>query len=142
MPSPTTPEVEVQAAIEQFFHAMDTQNFDLMEQITAHDADMVHIGTDTGEIWRGWDELREATIEQFEGLEYYKAEIRDLSVKVSRSGNIAWYSHLLDAQIKSNGYEQTWRGARFTGVFEKRSDRWVMMQTHVSIPESEQHGAS
>lgn len=136
MPSDIAPEAEVREAIEQFFHAMDTQDVALMERLVAREPGMVHIGTDVGEIWRGWDELREATAEQFEGLEHYKAQIRDLSVRISVSGEVAWYAHLLDARIKSNGKEQTWRGARFTGVFEKRGGQWVMMQTHVSIPES------
>ena len=117
---------------------MDTQDFELMDKLIAHDADMVHIGTDMDEIWRGWNELRKATVEQFEGLDCYKAQIRDLSVSVSSSGSVAWYSHLLDAHIKSSSQEQTWQGARFTGVLEKRDGRWVMVQTHVSIPESAQ----
>ena len=139
MPSTTTPEAEIEAAIRQFFYSMDTQDFETMERLVAHDPEMVHIGTDTGEIWRGWDDLCRATVEQFEGLEYYKAEIKDLQVNFSASGQVAWYSHLLDARIKSiERDEQVWQGARFTGVFEKRGGRWVMMQTHVSLPESAQ----
>ena len=134
----SSPEADVQAAIEQFFHAMDTQNAELMDMLVAHDASMVHIGTDTGEIWRGWDELRAATAEQFKGLAFYKANIRDLTVNISSSGDVAWYAHLLDAHIKSSGGEWRWKGARFTGVFEKRDGRWKMVQTHVSLPESAQ----
>lgn len=130
------PEKEVEIAIEQFFYAMDTQNLEIMNELVAHDTDMVHIGTDKKEIWRGWHELKKATVEQFEGLEYYKAQIRNLQVTISPSGDAAWYSHLLDARIKSNGKEHVWEGARFTGVFEKQNNRWIMVQSHVSIPES------
>lgn len=132
----SAPERDIQAAIERFFHAMDTQNYDLMADLIAHDATMVHIGTDVGEIWRGWDELRRATEEQFASLRYYKATIRELSIHFSRSGDVAWYSHLLDARIQSDGPEVVWRGARFTGVFEQREGRWKMVQSHVSLPES------
>lgn len=132
-----TPTEAVRSAIEQFFHAMDTQDFDLMTSLIAHDAEMIHIGTDTGEIWRGWDELREATEEQFETLDYYTASIRDLTIHLSDSGDVAWYAHLLDARIKSDGPEIVWKGARFTGVFERRDGRWKMVQSHVSIPESD-----
>lgn len=132
-----TPEADVRDVIDAFFRALDTQNFDLMQQITGRDADMVHIGTDVGEIWNGWDELRATTREQFEGLEYYEAQVRDLSVHVSPAGDVAWYAHLLDARIKSKGSaEHRWQGARFTGVLERREGRWVMVQTHVSLPES------
>ncbi len=127
---------EIRAAIEQFFYAMDTQDLDLMAEVIAHDAAMVHIGTDRGEIWRGWDELWNATQEQFATLQYYKASISELSIHVSRSGTVAWYAHRLDARIKSDGPEVVWRGARFTGVFEQRDHRWKMVQSHVSLPES------
>lgn len=132
-------EAEVEATIEQFFHSMDTQDLELMETLSAHDAGMVHIGTDTGEIWTGWDELHAATIEQFEGLEYYEAEVKDLQINFAASGAVAWYAHRLDARIKSRGREeQVWKNARFTGVVERRDGQWVMVQTHVSLPESAQ----
>lgn len=131
-----SPEEAVEAAIRQFFRAMDTQHLALMKQVVAHDAEMVHIGTDADEIWRGWDDLWAATLEQFEHLEAYEATLRDLTIHHSRSGDVAWYFHLLDARITSRGTTTTWQGARFTGVFERRDGQWKMVQTHVSLPES------
>lgn len=127
---------EVRTTIEHFFQAMDTQDFELIEKTTAHDPEMVHTGTDIGEIWKGWDELRQDTIEQFKELEYYKANIKDLQIHLSPDRNVAWYFHLLDARIKSYGTEHQWQNARFTGVLEKRDGSWVLVQTHVSLPES------
>lgn len=127
---------EVRATIDDFFRALDTQDLSLMKEVVAQDDEMIHVGTDTGEIWRGWDVLRSATEEQFETLESYEAEIRDLSVRVSPSGDIAWYFHLLDANITSGGSTRTWEGARFTGVLADEDGQWKMVQTHVSLPES------
>ncbi len=127
---------EVKATIKQFFHAMDTQNLELMEQLIPQKETMVHVGTDEDEIWKGWKVLHEATKKQFDGLEHYKADIRDLTVDFSKSGDVAWYFHLLDAEIKSRDNITRWKGARFTGVLEKQNDHWVMVQTHVSIPGS------
>ncbi len=131
-----TPKERIEDTIKKFFRALDTQDFELMEQVIAKKENMVHIGTDTDEIWRGWSELNEATEEQFKNLEFYKATIRGLSIHISNSGNVAWYSHLLDAEIKSTTSIQHWRCARFTGVLEKAGDHWEIVQTHVSIPES------
>jgi len=127
---------EVRAVIEQFFKAMDTRDLARMKRLLPKDETMVHIGTNRDEIWTGWNELMEATEEQFRELEYYKANIYDLTVNFSRSGDTAWYFHKLDARIKSDGNETTWKGARFTGVMEKQGGNWKLMQTHVSIPES------
>lgn len=131
-----TAKEEIERTIRNFFHSMDTQDFELMEEVTAQKEDMVHIGTDTDEIWRGWSELNKATEEQFENLIFYKATIRELSIHLSNTGQVAWYSHLLDAKIKSGTNVQTWEGARFTGVLENTDGSWQIVQTHVSIPES------
>ena len=54
---------EVKTIIEHFFYSMDSQNIELMEKVVAHDAEMIHIGTDRNEIWNGRDKLYAATIE-------------------------------------------------------------------------------
>lgn len=131
-----SPKEEIEQTIHKFFHSMDVQDFDVMEKVIAQKEDMVHIGTDADEIWRGWSELNEATVEQFKNLKFYKANIRELSIHVSETGKVAWYSHLLDAKIKSNTNIQTWKGARFTGVLENTGGNWQIVQTHVSIPVS------
>ncbi|NGP76834.1 nuclear transport factor 2 family protein [Balneolaceae bacterium YR4-1] len=125
----------IQTVIEQFFHAMDTQDYELMDNLIPNESNMVHIGTGVGEIWKGKNELLQATREQFENLQYYRAKIHNLTVNFSDSGNTAWYFHLLDAEIKSNDVITRWENARFTGVLEKQDEQWKMMQTHVSIPE-------
>ncbi|WP_440999475.1 nuclear transport factor 2 family protein [Fodinibius sp. SL11] len=67
-------------------------------------------------------------------MEYYKADIYDLTVNVAESGTIAWYFHKLDAKIKSRDTVTTFTGARFTGVMQKKDSKWVMAQTHLSLP--------
>lgn len=127
-------EEEVRDTIEKFFRAMDTQDLELMDSLLPREPSMVHIGTDAGEIWRGYEQLYEDTIAQFERLESYRADIRELTVNFSATEDTAWYFHLLDARIVSGGEVTEWEGARFTGVLEKRGGSWKMMQTHVSVP--------
>lgn len=129
-------EEEAMATIEAFFEAMNNQDLEAMQKLIPEKESTIHIGTDKDEIWKGWKVLNKATKKQFEGLEYYKANIRDLTVNVSDSEDVAWYFHKLDAEIKSRGTITRWKGARFTGVLERKGDRWVMAQTHVSVPES------
>jgi ketosteroid isomerase-like protein len=128
-------EREIESVIRNFFMALDTQNLELMEAIIGRKEEMVHIGTAKGEVWRGWEELHKATVEQFKKLEYYKANIQNLRITIADSGDVAWYSHLLNARIKTEGKEHILKDARFTGVLEKTAGRWVMLQTHVSVPE-------
>jgi ketosteroid isomerase-like protein len=125
---------EVKAIIKQFFKAMDTQDLETIKKLIPKTNTTIHIGTDKGEIWKGWQMLSNATEEQFEELEYYKANIRDLTVNVSENDDIAWYHHKLDAKIKSCGNITRWKDARFTGVLQNIDGQWVMAQTHVSLP--------
>ncbi|MGM0545529.1 MAG: nuclear transport factor 2 family protein [Bacteroidota bacterium] len=126
---------EVKTTIRDFFNSMDSQDLQTMQTLIPETDSTIHIGTDEGEIWKGWEELQAATKKQFEGLEYYKANVYDLQVTMAKSGDVAWYFHKLDAEIKSRGQITRWQGARFTGVLQKAGDRWVMAQTHVSIPQ-------
>lgn len=125
---------EVKATIHNFFNVLDSRDLQAMQNLIPKTDSTIHIGTDEGEVWKGWQVLNEATKEQFEGLEYYKANIRDLTVNVADSKDVAWYFHKLDAEIKSRGNITNLQGARFTGVLQKVDGHWVMAQTHISIP--------
>jgi len=52
---------------------------------------------------------------------------------VSRSGDVAWYSCLLDDHGEWDGKRTGWEDARWTGVLEKRGGRWVIAQMHFSL---------
>lgn len=136
----STEKSEIKERIRQFFHSMDTQNYELMKDLLPHEEHMVHIGTDKDEIWIGRKDLLIATREQFEGLKYYKADIHNLHIKLSQDENSACYFHLLDAEIKSVNGTTKWKNARFTGMVEKRDGKWILLQTHVSLPESNHSG--
>lgn len=127
---------EVKSTIYAFFEAMNTQDLATIQSLIPKSDSTIHVGTDTGEIWKGWNVINEATKEQFEELQYYKADIYDLTITLSESCKVAWYFHKLDAEIKSGGNIFNWEEARFTGVLQKVDGQWVMAQTHVSIPES------
>lgn len=129
---------EVEAAIERFFQAMDAQDMETMSALIAHDAEMVHFGTDAAERWMGWAALKEATEEQFEALESYSTSVRDQVIKVGPSGRVAWFSQVIDARVETEHGTYRMDDARLTGVFEKRDERWVFVQSHLSIPVSGQ----
>ena len=128
----------VESVIHQFFDALNEQDLATMSRITAHDDDMVHIGTDTGEFWVGWQHLREDTIQMFEGLQSYSADIQNLRISLSQSDDVAWFSFILNTEVKTEEETVHTNNSRYTGVMEKRDDHWQLVQTHLSMPESEQ----
>ena len=61
-------------------------------------------------------------------------EFRNLRIRFSRSGDVAWYSTHLDDYVAIQGEERGLKDVFQTGVLEKRDGRWVHVQMHGSYP--------
>jgi ketosteroid isomerase-like protein len=57
----------------------------------------------------------------------------------SEAGPVAWVAGRASVQVRVEGQKLTLTG-RFTAVLEQRGDRWLLMQTHFSLPAAEQAG--
>jgi SAM-dependent methyltransferase len=60
-------------------------------------------------------------------------DVRDLRINFSRTGDTAWFSSILDDCAEWDGKPMCWEDARWTGVLEKRDDKWVIVQMHFSL---------
>ena len=69
--------------------------------------------------------------DEFQAVRY---EIRDLKINLSQSGDVAWYNARLDDFNEWKGQPANWEDVRWTGVLEKRDNRWVIVQMHFSYP--------
>jgi ketosteroid isomerase-like protein len=56
---------------------------------------------------------------------------------VSEAGPVAWVAGRATVQARVDGQDLTLTG-RFTAVLEQREGRWLLMQTHFSLPAAEQ----
>lgn len=129
-------DAEIAELIDDFFAAMDEQDLEHVAALNAHDPDVVHVGTGPGERWIGWASLEAATEEQFEDLESFRYSHRERTIKLVGSGNVACFSQVMDVHAQGTAGEQRLRDARLTGVAERRDGRWVLLQTHLSLPSS------
>lgn len=105
-----------------------------LESIMAHDTSFFIFHPDSESTVRGWDAF-EKMIPQFMD-ERFKAthfEVSELSVTFSRSGDVAWYSAMLDDCGEWNGKPLCWKDTRWTGVLERRDGRWLIVQMHFSF---------
>ncbi len=59
---------------------------------------------------------------------------KDLRITFSHSGDVAWYSCLLDDCTSYKGKESCMENVVQTGVLEKRDGRWVHVLMHGSFP--------
>ncbi len=62
-----------------------------------------------------------------------KTEIRDVKIQVAPSGKVGWFAAILEDCGEYKGRASCWRDCRYTGVVEKRSGRWVIVQAHFSF---------
>jgi len=67
----------------------------------------------------------------FKALEF---KIKELRLNLSLSGEVAWFSCLLDDFCELNGQRTGWENCRWTGVLEKQKGKWVIVQMHFSFP--------
>jgi predicted esterase/ketosteroid isomerase-like protein len=110
-----------------------TKNRALAERTMAHDASLFIFNPDSKPTI-GWDELaRNFTVWMDPRFKAVKCDIRELRVTVSRSGDVAWWSAILDDLAEWDGKPAGWKDTRWTGVLERRDSAWVIVQMHFSF---------
>ena len=62
-------------------------------------------------------------------------EVKNLRMTLSRSGETGWFSCYLDDYGEWDGRPIGWENSRWTGVLEKRDNRWIIVQMHFSFPQ-------
>jgi ketosteroid isomerase-like protein len=132
--SPPT-QAAVLATLQQWKDAYSRRDLDGALSVIAPDADVVGIGTGPDE-WRVGPEEFKAQLERdFAQSEALSVDYEPLVV--SEAGPVAWVAGRARVLGRVGGQELTLTG-RFTAVLERREDRWLLMQTHFSLPAAEQ----
>jgi len=136
-PDLTAEEAEARAVVDLWLRSWIEEDITLLDQAFAHDSDMVIFGTDEAEYWVGYDAARESLEFQLAIFEDIEGSVRNQVVKVHESGEVSWFSEMVDWEITS-GEERVTLTAWFSGVLEKRTDGWRIVQFHASVPVSGQ----
>ncbi len=58
--------------------------------------------------------------------------IRNLRIVISKTGEVAWFSAMMDDEGEFDGQPWATKDIRWTGVLEKRSGSWKICQQHMS----------
>lgn len=83
-----------------------------------------------------FDEFDETikTVYMDDKLKATSTEIRDLRINLSHSGDVAWFSCILDDFGEFGDHKWEWKNCRWTGVLEKIDGKWQIFQMHFSLP--------
>jgi hypothetical protein len=126
------------AAIEKAIHASIgwalTKDRALLESVLSHDPSLFIFHPDSKTTVVGWEPMTKLFAfwmdPRFKATRY---EISELRINLSRSGDVSWFSAILDDCGEWDGEPSCWNDTRWTGVLEKREGTWVIVQMHFSF---------
>lgn len=128
-------EAEVMAVFNQLIEAFAKRDLDSGLALFAPDPDVVFIGT-------GKDEKSIGLAENKAHIERAFAQSEEASIQlgwhlVSAAGSVAWLAADATINAKVNGKELSFP-VRWTIVMERRGGKWLVVQSHDSLPAASQ----
>ena len=129
--SPTYENAE--SLIQKMWDSFIDGDIDAFSQTMSKDKDMVTFGTDASERWDSWQALEDSVALQFDAFDVVSVERKNKSLKISNSGNTAWFAETVDWEFLSNGKIEAVKDIRYTGVMEYRNGKWKIVQFHCSV---------
>jgi len=131
--------VKVEKVIRASIEWAMNKDKDLLYRSFVNDSTLFYFSPDNAGTIRGFDAFKQL-VEQIFMNPAFRAvgsEFKDLEIHFSRSGDVAWYSCILNDRNTWNGRPSNWENVRWTGVLEKRGGNWVIVQMHFSYSEED-----
>ena len=129
----TRDEPEINRILHDAFGWALTKDRVLFESIFAKDDDFFTFYPGSKSTVRGWSQFEKFLDGWMDPRNVSKGyEIRDLRIVVSRKGDAAWFSAIVDDEGEFDGEPWGAKDVRWTGVLEKRNGSWRICQQHMS----------
>jgi ketosteroid isomerase-like protein len=111
------------------------KNIDRLYSCIAKDSSFFTFHPDSASTVTSFDAFDEMikTVFMDDRLKPTSTEIRDLRINLSRGGDVAWFSCILDDFGEYDGRTWEWVNCRWTGVLEKTDGKWLIYQMHFSF---------
>ena len=119
--------------IQQMWNSFVDGDLKAFSETMAKDNDMITFGTDASERWDGWKELEDSVDLQFKTFNVKGVNRKNKSLKISNSGDVAWFSEIVDWEFLVDGKLESVSDIRYTGVMEYRNGTWLIVQFHCSV---------
>ena len=129
----TNDEYKIAEIIHDSFRWALTKDRALFESIFAKDDDFFTYYPDSKSTVVGWKQFEKFLERWMDPRNKAKGfDIRDLRIVISKKGEVAWFSAIVDDEGEFNGKPWGARDIRWTGVLEKRGGSWKICQQHMS----------
>ncbi len=128
-------EAAAKAVLDKFAEAYAKRDVESLLALFASDPDVVLYGTGADEKRVGLAEIKAQAERDWSQSE--AASLKYGGTSVSAAGSVAWVATDATFEAKVGGQKITLPG-RLTAVLERRGDKWLIMQSHFSLPTAEQ----
>jgi ketosteroid isomerase-like protein len=110
-----------------------TKDRALFESVFARDDDFFTYFPDSKSTVLGWQQFEKFLEDWMDPRGKATGyDIRNLRVVISKTGDVAWFSAMVDDEGEFDGKPWGSKDIRWTGVLEKRAGRWKICQQHMS----------
>ncbi len=125
----------IKLVLEKYAIANENQDMTMIEEIWCPSEQIVSFGTVSNEKLVGWTEIKKAVEKQFGHFSDTFISPRDQIIQVNETGNTAWFSEIINYNFIMDGEAHSYEGLRYSGVLVKKEGKWLLVQTHMSVPE-------
>ena len=125
---------QINAVLDLCNKGWETQDLAIISNVYAHDSDMIVFGTDLAERFVGWEDLEKSLKKMFASFNDVTYKISNRTIKIENDGDVAWFTEIQDIKLKVEEEDIELKNGRNTGVLEKRDGKWVIVQSHFSLP--------
>ena len=126
-------EQQIIRALHDAFGWALTKDRALFESVFAGDDDFFTYFPDSKSTVLGWQQFEKFLEEWMDPRSKATGyDIRNLRIVVSRTGDVAWFSAIVDDEGEFDGKPWGTKDIRWTGVLERRGGRWKICQQHMS----------
>lgn len=131
---PAAEKEAIRLVLQKYIIANEARNISMIGDLWANDTMVLSLGTDRHDVFKGFEAVKEKFTEQFERFENTFISARDIEIYVHPECRTGWFSEVLQYNYTHGDKAVEYPDLRFTGFLEKRADKWVIVQTHLSAP--------
>ncbi|MFH1120397.1 MAG: nuclear transport factor 2 family protein [Bacteroidota bacterium] len=124
----------IKLVLQKYIIANEARNVTMIGEVWADDPLVFSLGTDRRDVFRGFDAVKQKFTEQFDRFENTFISAREQLIYVHPMCQTGWFSEVLQYNYTHGEKAVEYSDLRFTGFLEKRADKWVIVQTHLSAP--------
>lgn len=127
---------EARKLVEKYFQAKEMGNFEVMKECFWQDKDLLYVGSDRGEVWKGWDMISKYLKAQIISFESFTAKRKKIMEKELLKDRI--YLFVEEDEVTITLREKTKTDFFIISIIiEKIGDEFKITFLHRSLPSKE-----